>query len=233
MSQTISTIAFVNYAYLPIARNWLAGLGRLDVRDITFVCLDVRSYLIFLFSGYRCVFRATGRRDLSKVWRLRMEFLRGKLAEGHTILLSDVDTVWLKDPRVLLLEDEESDIIVSRGFQKPYVESLGFSACLGFLYLRSTEASLAFLDRVLGQYWMGDDQRSFNEALVGEEWISKKKKEGGVLCTSAALQVRILPFTVVQRGEHKEMGAYVVHPFSDKNRGSMESTLREQGLWEL
>jgi hypothetical protein len=103
---------------------------------------------------------------LAKIWAYRYAVLRALLVSGISVVQSDVDALFLRDPwqRIAGLE---GDVVAQRGnFPFNIAKTWGATLCFGFIVYRATPATIAWFDlsfpRFLGT---PDDQVSFQRAL--------------------------------------------------------------------
>ena len=117
-------------------------------------------------------FDTTGRiEDYSRrhLWILRVMILRELVWRGHTVLSLDLDAIVLGDVMAMLRGLPAADVVVQRDYSIPVdvARKLGFILCCGFMYLRPTAATRAFLDRYVAQTIAElDDQTAINHLLV-------------------------------------------------------------------
>ena len=103
------------------------------------------------------------------IWVLRVMILRELALRGHTVLSLDLDAIVLGDAMAMLDDLPEADIVVQRDYSIPVdvARRLGFVLCCGFMYLRPTAATIAFLDRYVEQTIAElDDQTAINHLLA-------------------------------------------------------------------
>jgi hypothetical protein len=98
--------------------------------------------------------------------------VRFLVQSGYSVVLSDADAVWLRDPLPYL---RSSDIAFQRIVYHPQDISMlwGFAACGGFVSFRYSTGCCAFLDRCVDENrLLFDDQVVLNLALLGgdPEW---------------------------------------------------------------
>jgi|OM-RGC.v1.010685700 Nucleotide-diphospho-sugar transferase. len=112
-SHGVLVVSLANFEYRAVLLNWLHALARLRIHNYFLVSLD-RDIGGFLQSlGVASVFdlwrgqqppassygsRAVRPLSLRAVWKLRTEVLAALLHGGYSVVLSDIDAVWLKDP---------------------------------------------------------------------------------------------------------------------------------------
>ena len=179
VTQEVTIVTFVNPDWMPLVRNWLCSLkgvglservlvvafGSSVCREISPVaCYDVNA--TYPSSSY-------GQDGYRKMLLHRTEIVLNLLKCGHTLLLSDVDVVFLRNPLPLLSAVANGKDIVFQGDSidhkvvdrlLPYTVSY---ACMGFVYMKPTESTGLLWEGVLSyqqkHYW--NDQAAVNVCL--------------------------------------------------------------------
>ena len=133
----------VTKGYLLVQENFIALLEENSefTRDNIFLmCLDRIAEREVAAMGIRCV-PMFGQWDggLSFVWKLRVKVLSCLVKAGHSVILTDSDALWLKDPELdfEMPEVRDSSIVSSRGsFPSNLGEIWGATLCMGFILFR-------------------------------------------------------------------------------------------------
>lgn len=86
----------------------------------------------------------TGR--LGTIWAYRYALLRALLVSGITVVQSDVDALFLRDPSAHIASID-GDVLAQRGtFPFNLGKSWGATLCFGFIVYRPTTATIAWFD---------------------------------------------------------------------------------------
>lgn len=264
-------LLFANSDYADTMLNWFAvGKGSGAVKDnYAIVCLDDTMEALLRAHGQDCFPirpKYFKRLDgslyaLGPLWMVRVRLVQALLQDGIDVVLSDSDALWLKDPLPDLDQIAASsgaDIISSRGRSPDNAaKAWGATACMGFIYLRSTPSAQEFVQEMLAfakKSMVFDDQILLNTLLVasGLKFPQTLKFEDS---TEADVGVTTRPFaqsgstshvTVALLPHHKYMRicseklpetAVVAHCLSMDKYGSTGEAKREelanQGLWVI
>ena len=100
---------------------------------------------------------------------LKFPVARFLVDQGYSVIFSDADAVWLRDPRPYL---QDSDIAFQRidHHPAPISRLWGFAACTGFVGFAPGAGTVAFLDRCIEQHRsFHSDQVALNFALLQSE----------------------------------------------------------------
>jgi hypothetical protein len=243
-------LTFSNQAYLPILVNWLAAMHRIGIDNILIVALDRPTYRQLRERGAHCHLLPC-EDDLAALWRKRVALFERIVQRGYNLIHSDVDAVWLKDPRAAFLLGSEADIVFSQGTQWPIPcwERWRFILCCGLFFLRATAPVQRFMGRWLEHVAeSGDDQVSFNLLLLEQdiEWQVREPYSiptpFGVDITCSrqiirgqvdGMRVEVLPQHLFQRVHFPDEDAYVKHCLSGQTAQSTQQGLTETGCWLL
>lgn len=167
-------LIFSNQVYLPILENWLTAMHRIGIDNILVVTLDEPTQRQMHTPGALCRLLLC-EDDLSALWHRRVALFVAIVQRGYHLNNSDVDVVWLKDPRPEFQLGSDADIVFSQGtlWPIPCWERWQFILCCNLFFLRATGPVRAFM-----RHWpahgsdSGDDQVSFDLLLLkrGMEW---------------------------------------------------------------
>jgi len=140
--------------YIPVFLNWLKYYRRVcsnATESLYILCFDkasqgISAYFprIRLFGNRRnictalleqhslnCSYSIEYKGVNPKIWLLRAQVIKHILEEGHDVLLSDTDAIWLKNPFEDIRRYSEFDIISSRAaFPYEVTQRLGASLCM-------------------------------------------------------------------------------------------------------
>jgi hypothetical protein len=228
-------IAFADFRYVDILMNWLVGIAAHGIENYLIIALDSRLHAFLGERGVPCVLSQL-HGDLRTLWIRRIEIFAALCTAGVDFVHSDVDAVWMRDPRSFLYQPAE-DLVISQGtIWPPDVHSqFGFVVCCGLFRLSSTPQTQQLLaDLAAHVIDTGDDQVSLNRMLAGRavKWefdhADAYYLEGAgmkFLCSrspmrgvgDAGLRVMVLPHHLFQRVPASMIEApYVQHLLTPK-----------------
>ena len=162
--------------------NWLGALQRLGdnvARNFGIVSLDLKTHdFMRALGGESSSYvspvlgsaMGSGRSKLMRLYRMRLIALHDLLAASISVVMSDLDAIWLHSP--LHLFERAGDIVASRGSgwnglsaSKHTGGRWEAGVCMGFVYFRAVPAVQSFLrDEVLTRK-LEQDQASVNFGL--------------------------------------------------------------------
>lgn len=243
-------ITFASSIYVDALNNWSLAMRRLRINNWAVMALDDKTYDLMRQRNIP-VYRVTCKPDYSDIWQRRIAVIEGLLTAGVNVIHSDLDAIWIQDPRALF-KDCPYDIVSSQGtyWPRPVFEKWGFVLCCGLIYYRSSNRVIDLIgqvqDRVLAAK-KTDDQAELNTLLAedGIEWSvpkpSYQKTHNNVAFTCSRrwitgkgrlYSLALLPHhefqRVVMREEFNQ--AYVVHPVSEKSGEAVMDILRHNDL---
>ena len=129
-------ITFCSSSYFELLKNWLTALGRLGQFPVLVCALDKALADALRVEGVPVVCTPC-KIDLSDIRSVRTKTIRDLVAAGFNVTQSDVDAVWLRDPRPLM-KSLDADIISSQGSVYPNscLKCAGHVLCCGFIEFR-------------------------------------------------------------------------------------------------
>ncbi|CAM9898891.1 unnamed protein product, partial [Ascophyllum nodosum] len=170
----------VTEEYIPFEKNFIALMesnSNFSRENIYLLCLDTKSEREIAQMGFGCVPVAdTWEDNLGFVWKLRVRVLSCLVKAGHSVILSDNDALWLKDPMldIDVPEVRGSSIVASRGSFPDSVGSVwGSTLCMGFIFFhadKGVDIIVTNMERLVMK--IGDDQEAINFTLnnLGIDW---------------------------------------------------------------
>lgn len=250
---TTRIIAFADASYIPVARNWLLALRAIGLDEqATLVTLDdeVRR----AFPAQRVMHRPIDGGNLEALWAHRIAVFRELLHAGEAFIHSDVDAVWLADPRGHIA-GSDADMVFSQGTIWPpdVHDRHRLVLCCGFFSLTPSERVMGFINAVAARLDEDrDDQAAVNRVIssVIEGWLVEAPYEIAFRDTSfiaSPVPIRAIPRTdgnadwptVAVLPHHifprlvekltKEM--VVAHPLSGKSCADKRAYLSRLGIW--
>jgi hypothetical protein len=172
-------IAFADSRYADVLMNWLVALALQQVDNYLVIALDRDLHELLMARGIPCVLcKLDG--DLGDLWVERVRVFAALCAAGIDFIHSDVDAVWLRDPRNTYFGSGDADLIASQGtvWPRDVHQRFGFVLCCGLFALRSSAASRQLLAELLPHVaTTRDDQISLNRLLANRqmEWRANPK----------------------------------------------------------
>eukprot|EP01039_Chlorochromonas_danica_P009900 gene9900-10948_t len=163
-------LLFVGQSYHRLLLNWLvyyrtacrnstAALNRVEIfcldGNMTALLEESQLHCTSLFHGqslWQSSQQANQSSSSSWVWLKRLEIITSLLKQGHDLLLSDLDALWLSSPyQDINRYATESHVIASRGwFPRDLSKLWGTTFCMGFFFVKASSFSVEFFDAVLG-----------------------------------------------------------------------------------
>lgn len=228
-------VAYSNWAYRAMLLNWLIAIDRLEVRNLVLVALDEKIYDFLERRGFEPVSCPTPNK-LEDIRTTRVRIPANLVRNGFSVVQSDIDAVWLRDPREEYFERSGSSLTISQGtyWPRPSYHAWGFVLCTGLYAIESTPSTIDLMDRWLTDIEItGSDQKSLNRLLLSDgvrwhrdrvtarEWRFRHRNMTTyeeVLsgdCAKAGLRIQLLPHSLFQRAPVEHPSPYVVHYLRD------------------
>lgn len=161
-------IAFADSRYADVLMNWLVALALQRVDNYLVIALDRELHALLTAHGIPSVLSQLNG-TLGDLWVERIRVFAALCAAGIDFIHSDVDAIWLRDPRQAYFSNSDADLIASQGTVWPsdVHQRFGFVLCCGLFYLRSGAASQRLLAELGADVAMTrDDQMSLNRLIA-------------------------------------------------------------------
>jgi hypothetical protein len=173
----------VSKEYIQTGLNWAHAMRRLGLNNFFIVSGDNFTHEFLQERGFTSVLAnidETGF-DVSFVSHdgfstkglamiaLKFPVARFLVKSGYSVILSDADAVWLRDPMPFM---QDADIAFQRidYHPAPIARLWGFAACTGFVFFRHGMKTMAFLDRCIEEHRSFHcDQVAMNVVLLQAE----------------------------------------------------------------
>jgi L-rhamnose mutarotase len=214
-------IAFGNARYKRIAHNWAIYLRNHGINNYTIYSLDCEIYEYLIENKINTeLLDLNIFEDKTWKWRERVKFVSALLNKGTSVLHSDLDAIWLKNPLSFIKED--NDIVASTGtYPKDIYKKIGFTVCMGWIYYKSSPIVKILLENTLNQgvNHNFDDQVEFNREIFNNPKYS-------------SLNLKTLDQSIISIGQTHNENTYVAHPLSPKHI-DREKFLKSKNLWTL
>ena len=174
-------VGFTDIGYLPIARRWYSRLLQLGYteQDIVIACNDEASYAALQkennTSIEQCFIPNPDRKRMIKgFWRQlmmqRLKYTVDKLRSGVSLLVTDIDNVFMRHVPLMELWKEPYDVMHAYATYYPanVKAEMGFVVCSGHQWLRATNETIRFMELVIDECRHKDkcdDQIAYNGAI--------------------------------------------------------------------
>jgi len=163
------TFTAIDARYMRLGLAWGKIVRTVSGIDPTFVCADERSYAFLGRNGFPVLARIPAEAMSSDkrsrhprstfpsdsaayTASLKMASAIEFLEAGESILYSDVDAIWLRDP-IDELTKFDADLVFQPGiFPADARKRWGFAICTGFFYLRSSALALTIARKVRDRF---------------------------------------------------------------------------------
>ena len=244
-------ITFATGGFAPLVRNWLAHAGRAGAEAPLVIALDGTLEDALARAGVATVLHAHDG-TLADLWFQRMRIFEFLARSGIDFIHSDIDAVWLKDPRPLCFADAGLDLVFSQGtnFPEEVWRRWGFVLCCGLFAAKARNAVADFFAAIASlTRSVGDDQAVVNHLLArdGLVWATEGREgyeirarglvfkayrrmlEGSA--ERLGLRVGMLPYQLVPRLAAPGPGPLVKHPLGPGAPAEKEKVLRDAGCW--
>ena len=245
------TIVFVDSSYSEVFDNWLRHALSFVGNDLFVFSLDEAmhvkvqgrglSSLLLNFSG-----------ALDELWLLRLEIFEALTDLGVSFVHSDVDAVWMSDPRAYCV-GLDVDLAISAGTIWPpeALELWGFVLCCGFFSVRPSSGMKAFFEAVRHAAIVDrDDQAAVNRVLAKAAvgWQSEGLSYDVQVVMGRPFRIyhevifgrtrhgfdialALLPQDLFQRIRRSCEPGFVKHPLTPKEPAAKIAALRDFGCW--
>ncbi len=250
-------VTFCSKEYIPVTHNWLVHLTHLKLEGNALIVALDRSTAEAFDSCCQVLNRPliveTG--NLQTLWVHRIMVLKELLDNGHSLIHSDSDAVWLRNP-LSTIDATGTSLVFSQGtVWPPKAHALHHVVlCCGFFFLACDHYARSFLDAIDARVRKDqDDQVSVNleiiERISGWQinspyqipfrdnyFLASREPMTAVPKSSifGTESISILPHHTFPRliakvNEH----AMVVHPLSGKSLADKKECLNKLGLWKI
>lgn len=251
-------VTWANFHYYDFVMNWVSHLRNLNMTnfvvgamddDLLHKLLEQGVPTFAMRSGLTTGDFGWGSKTFHKMGREKINLIRVFVTMGYDIMVSDVDTVWMRDPLEYVQRYPEADILASSDHLSTTVEDDGLEhfaqahspANIGILFVRKAGLELVeewnSMLEADENYW---DQNAFNDLFrrgVGQELPNRLfpayhgKLKMGLLPVSLFCSGHT--FFVQKMHEKLGQGAYVVHAtFQFSGTEGKRHRMREAQIWE-
>jgi hypothetical protein len=153
-------------------------------RDFCCSALDLSASFVFEPDG------TIHRSSRDALWIVRVLILSELVARGHTVLSLDLDSILIANLDSMLCTFPPADIVAQQGHSIPMdvTRELGFVLCCGFMLLRPTQSTIAFLEsyskRTIQEL---DDQFALNHLIARAGIANMVRTESYITFESAGV----------------------------------------------
>jgi hypothetical protein len=244
-------IVFATTGFSVLLKNWLTHACAAGVTRPLVIAMDDLLAESLAGAGIKAI-RHGFDGTLADFWLQRTLIFEALANQGIDFIHSDVDAVWLKDPRPFCFADGGFDLVFSQGTTHPVEiwRKWGFVLCCGLFAARARPATAAFFSSVRSlAARVGDDQVVVNFLLEqnGLTWSTegvasyeltvrtqiftcyRQMLEGA--SDRLGLRVGMLPHHLVPRLPVAAPDALVKHPLGPAGASAKEPILRAAGCW--
>eukprot|EP00591_Stephanopyxis_turris_P009514 CAMPEP_0195522724 /NCGR_PEP_ID=MMETSP0794_2-20130614/21178_1 /TAXON_ID=515487 /ORGANISM="Stephanopyxis turris, Strain CCMP 815" /LENGTH=435 /DNA_ID=CAMNT_0040652553 /DNA_START=25 /DNA_END=1332 /DNA_ORIENTATION=+ len=186
----VKIVAFTDLTYAPVAKWWYERMTNLSYTTHTLILIDAPAVEHFTSiknssrSHYRFETQIVdnGKRRKNKVrslWYNRILYSLNQLKSNQSLLLTDVDNVFMRYEPLSNFYDSNYDAIfaLEGKFPAHIFDQMGFVLCGGMTFLKSTNATIQVMEKLLEMCDGGtkrcDDQVEWNNMLAKDmNWNS-------------------------------------------------------------
>ena len=197
-------LGFSDYNYREYAVRWYHRLTLLGYSEHVVVAVDAKAIEFFQHNstatgvkwealpyppciGYKHDQRGYRRQIFARRWTYIFE----QLQKGYSILMTDVDNVFLRHIAMKTFEDAPVDVFhaYSTSYPMDVFEGMGFTVCGGMSWLRSTTAVMNFVGSLINKCHCKD--------LVGTTSTTEK------VCRDCSCDDQVVLNELLWKGKHK------------------------------
>lgn len=184
----------VNLEYIQLGLGWGKRIKEICGKKPIFICSDAESFDILIAHGFPCIFEPPEvplSADEKQRWTLKsfpsdnaiytnaLKWMAAEkfLESGHSVLYSDVDALWIRDPIPMVLQ-QNADFVFQPAFSRePKEHGWIFEICAGFFYLRPSYQTQLISELVVSNLFFGNESviNSKSSGLNLLEKISSRK----------------------------------------------------------
>lgn len=255
-------VTWANRHYMDFVLNWVEHVRTAGIANYIVGAMDDSLLRELVARGIPCFAMSSGltendfgwgTKNFHKMGREKIKLIYMFASLGYTSVISDVDTVWLRDPFVFFDRFPEADILTSSDHLHPTHErddmpedpfQAGHSAMnIGIMYMKPSTAALAkewneMLDRD-DNIW---DQNAFNDLFRrGMNVVGSRENKNLFKGYGGQLLLGVLPVSVFCSGHtyfvsnwagQYNLQPYVVHAtFQYSGTEGKRHRFRERLLW--
>jgi len=259
LRENIVMVTWANNHYYDFVQNWVYNIKKLKIsnfmvgamdNDLLVRMIDEDIPTFAMQSNMTTSDFGWGTPNFHKMGRKKIQLIRDFTLMGFDILVSDVDTVWMRDPVPYFQEYKDADILTSSDHLSTTAKDGGLEnhrqaaspANIGIMLIRHTAKELTSqwveVLRKNDLYW---DQNAFNDLMrkgLGHGIPSSNRVFTGFM---GKLKIGILPvglfcsghtFFVQRMHEKYNLDPYVVHAtFQFSGTEGKRHRMRESLLW--
>jgi len=192
-------IAFSDFGYSDVALQWLKGMHALGYDEVVLMATDKKALDRFERAGHRVELSLTSRENL---WRTRLEVVQRKLEAGYSVLLTDVDNLFMRYVPFNKMGGARVDAAFMEGTTHPpeVYKVQGFVLCAGMSWWSAASPlALDMVRRIRSAGACGadsvkncDDQREINRLVLADGFVWTQDEHKQRLGFSAKTGMRIV-----------------------------------------
>ena len=188
-------LCFGTFDFIELLLNWACHVSQLGVRWFVIVAMDAKVYAALQsvpkVRAHTLLLPRSKEHNITKLTVIgeRQRFGLHVLERGFSIVHSDADAYWIRDPWPLISAGD--DVVAERIWGKPpsVVKAWGAAICTGWYYMRSSPATIALARKTRDEIekkrarqssWQASDQYCINIALQRDyalKWDSDRKMD--------------------------------------------------------
>lgn len=241
--------------YVPVVLNWLHFYSKIcqNTDRLYILCFDKATQGILERHSLNCSYTIEYKGKNPKIWLLRAEIVKKLINDGHDVLLSDSDAIWLRNPFQDITQYTAYDIISSRAaYPIAVTRRIGASLCMGFMYVKATVAMQLFFNQLHADMldikgaFDPDDQRDLNLQLLrsglqyhGKVMLNSNSSNFGMFRYKGHnVRVSLLPHSSYRRycknlPSSVLLNSTVLHCHYPKSYASKKEGVQKNGLWVI
>lgn len=246
-------LVFATGNFTELLENWLVHACAAGVREPLVIAMDNALSLPAQSDALMVPYGFDG--SLSDLWFRRALVFEFLSARGVDFIHSDVDAVWLRDPRPICFADGGADLMFSQGgaYPEEIWRRWGFVLCCGLFAARANAKTAALFTKVRAlAERIPDDQVAVNALLeqngvswktAGHETYALQDRRGRSFtgyrqilegtCEALGLRIGLIPHHLVPRLAIAGVDAVVRHPLGPGDPAQKAEILRAVGCWKL
>lgn len=230
----------VNYAFRHLALNFVCNLKRIGVSNYVVLAMDRTVFDYLAARGTNTFFYempATRRRLLEEAdsfgtaafietSRRKSMLVLKVLRLGYSVVFSDVDVVWVRDPIPELLRHDFDFVMQSDRAHKDQDAALNYNLNSGFYLVRSSLRSVTALKAIVkyAEAIRRSEQKAFNYVLCGafkDHHAGPGIRIGAQECTyrKGGARVLALPLEAFPNGSDESLWSNMSTSFEDSHPG--------------
>jgi hypothetical protein len=177
-TDNIVIVVFGDKKYEQVINTWCRYADSIGIENYIVIAQDKTLYQKLCAENINCALNEY-EGDLKDFWTFRLKIIKSILDVNISVIHSDADAFWLKNPLKDYFSNPDYDILSSQGTIQPpdVLKKLGFVLCCGFIYFKSSPNTLHFFEHLLSESArLRSDQIALNRLIANSdiEWENIK-----------------------------------------------------------